>query len=250
MPYVVTSPSRRGHRRAGRTDHHLAGLQPVGRLQPLRRAGRRLPQPRGQLRPPLQRRDRGQRLPHGGDPDRRARRADRHRRCPTSPTSTSHTRPDALDGARGYVSMGHDEYWTTAMREAVLDARDAGTNLAFLGANTMYWRVRLETGRPARRGWWSATAHDAHLDPLYAQGSPDATAPFRDATGPAARARPARHAVRVLPGRHRLRRSPAPAGGGSAAPGVRRGDHVAGLVGPEADRVYPDAPAARGRCRS
>ena len=32
-----------------------------------------------------------------------------------------HTMPDALDGARGLVSMGHDEYWTTTMREAVID---------------------------------------------------------------------------------------------------------------------------------
>ncbi len=27
-----------------------------------------------------------------------------------------HARPHLLDGARGYVSMGHDEYWTTQMR--------------------------------------------------------------------------------------------------------------------------------------
>ena len=49
-----------------------------------------------------------------------------------------------LAGARGYVSMGHDEYWTPTMRDTVQTARDAGTNLAFLGANAMYWRVRLE----------------------------------------------------------------------------------------------------------
>ena len=53
--------------------------------------------------------------------------------------------PGVLVGARGYVSMGHDEYWTPAMRKAVERARDGGTNLAFLGANTMYWRD------PARR---------------------------------------------------------------------------------------------------
>ena len=87
--------------------------------------------------------------------------------------------PDVLAGARGYVSMGHDEYWTPAMREAVERARDGGTNLAFLGANTMYWRIRLDepTGPgpaadrlPARRA----------LDPLREQRPAEATSRFRD----------------------------------------------------------------------
>jgi hypothetical protein len=69
-------------------------------------------------------------------------------------------RPDALLGARGYVSMGHDEYWTPAMRRQVQAARDSGTNLAFLGANTMYWRVRLE-GRSTMVGY----RDDAWRDP-------------------------------------------------------------------------------------
>ena len=59
---------------------------------------------------------------------------------------------DDLAGARGYVSVGHDEYWTPGMRQMVLRARASGTNLAFLGANTMYWRVRLNAGEPAAIG--------------------------------------------------------------------------------------------------
>lgn len=150
-----------------------------------------------------------------------------------------HTREDALAGARGYVSMGHDEYWTTSMREAVLDARDAGTNLAFLGANTMYWRVRLEpsaTG-PARRvvGY----RHDAHLDPLYAQGSPDASAMFREAPVP----RPEHDLLGMQYECFPVDTDyviASPRWWGFRGTGVRRGDHVSGLVGPEADRVYPD----------
>ena len=69
-----------------------------------------------------------------------------------------HTRPGCWQGAHGYVSMGHDEYWTTSMRTAVERARDAGTNLAILGANTMYWRVRLEDTGTGRRAGWSGTA--------------------------------------------------------------------------------------------
>ncbi|MFG1689207.1 N,N-dimethylformamidase beta subunit family domain-containing protein [Nonomuraea sp. NPDC049269] len=52
-------------------------------------------------------------------------------------------RPGVLDGARAVVSLGHDEYWSPGMRAAVTRARDAGTNLAFLGANAVYWRIGL-----------------------------------------------------------------------------------------------------------
>lgn len=45
---------------------------------------------------------------------------------------------------RGWLSMGHDEYWSGEMRDHVEAARDAGMNLAFFSANTAYWQVRLE----------------------------------------------------------------------------------------------------------
>ncbi|MEV4070517.1 N,N-dimethylformamidase beta subunit family domain-containing protein [Nonomuraea fuscirosea] len=52
--------------------------------------------------------------------------------------------PGALDGARAVVSLGHDEYWSPAMRQVVTRARDRGTNLAFLGANAVYWRIAVD----------------------------------------------------------------------------------------------------------
>ncbi|GAA2850157.1 N,N-dimethylformamidase beta subunit family domain-containing protein [Nonomuraea rubra] len=51
--------------------------------------------------------------------------------------------PGALDGARAVISLGHDEYWSPGMRRAVTTARDRGTNLAFLGANAVYWRIAM-----------------------------------------------------------------------------------------------------------
>lgn len=54
-----------------------------------------------------------------------------------------HTDPHILDGASAVVSMGHDEYWSPAMRAAVTAARDNGTNLAFLGANAIFRRIRF-----------------------------------------------------------------------------------------------------------
>ena len=41
-------------------------------------------------------------------------------------------------GASALVSLGHDEYWAPPERANVTAARDAGMNVAFLGANAMF----------------------------------------------------------------------------------------------------------------
>lgn len=45
---------------------------------------------------------------------------------------------------KAFLSVGHDEYWSWAMRDHVEQARDAGVNLGFFSANTSYWQVRFE----------------------------------------------------------------------------------------------------------
>jgi hypothetical protein len=45
------------------------------------------------------------------------------------------------------MTAGHDEYWTTTMRDAFEQAKAAGVNLAFMGANTGYWQMRYEDDR-------------------------------------------------------------------------------------------------------
>jgi hypothetical protein len=40
--------------------------------------------------------------------------------------------------------MGHDEYWSTPMRNAAAFANATGVNLAFLGANACYRQIRLQ----------------------------------------------------------------------------------------------------------
>lgn len=63
-------------------------------------------------------------------------------------TSTDlHADPHALDGARAVLSLGHDEYWSPAMRRVVTAARDRGVNVAFLGANAIYRKIRFEASR-------------------------------------------------------------------------------------------------------
>ncbi|MFL5964294.1 MAG: N,N-dimethylformamidase beta subunit family domain-containing protein [Gaiellaceae bacterium] len=56
----------------------------------------------------------------------------------------TNSHPRSLLHHRLDVVAGHDEYWTKAMRDSWGAARDAGVNLAFMGANAAYWQVRLQ----------------------------------------------------------------------------------------------------------
>ena len=64
----------------------------------------------------------------------------------------THEQPIAGGAApphRVFLSVGHDEYWSSAMRAHVEAARDRGVHLAFLGADACYWQIRFE---PNARG--------------------------------------------------------------------------------------------------
>ena len=45
---------------------------------------------------------------------------------------------------KGFLSVGHDEYWSWEMRQNVTAALAANVNLGFLGANCCYWQIRFE----------------------------------------------------------------------------------------------------------
>jgi len=53
-------------------------------------------------------------------------------------------RTPALTNHKGFLSVGHDEYWSLAMRNNVQNAINSGVNVAFFSANTMYWQIRFE----------------------------------------------------------------------------------------------------------
>lgn len=55
-------------------------------------------------------------------------------------------RPSLLLNHAALVSGGHSEYWTRRMYDGVEAARNHGVNLAFLGANNVYWQMRLASG--------------------------------------------------------------------------------------------------------
>jgi hypothetical protein len=52
--------------------------------------------------------------------------------------------PRSLLQHRLVMTAGHDEYWTTRIRDAFEQARDQGVNLAFMGANVGFWQMRYE----------------------------------------------------------------------------------------------------------
>src|SRR5215467_12896046 len=87
--------------------------------------------------------------------------------------------PRLLDGAAALFTAGHDEYWTPQERAHVTAARDAGTNLAFLGANAMFRRIRLEPTRlgPNRLVVCYKTSY--RQDPLYGKDNALVTNDFR-----------------------------------------------------------------------
>jgi len=55
-----------------------------------------------------------------------------------------HSRLPRLMKPRVFMTQGHDEYWSWAMRDHVMAWRDEGVHLAFLGSNTAYWQIRYE----------------------------------------------------------------------------------------------------------
>src|SRR5260370_22140219 len=50
----------------------------------------------------------------------------------------THADPKGLLRAKGFLSVGHDEYWSGEMFENVRRAIDAGVHVAFLSRNSVY----------------------------------------------------------------------------------------------------------------
>jgi hypothetical protein len=97
-----------------------------------------------------------------------------------------HEEPDQLLAHRAYIDLGHDEYWTKEMRDGLENARDHGIGLAFLGANTGYWQVRLEPDSQQQKDRTivcyrvSSYQHTLKLDPFYNKDNSRLTAKWAD----------------------------------------------------------------------
>lgn len=155
-----------------------------------------------------------------------------------------HRDPAVLDGAAALISLGHDEYWTPEQRRHVTRARDAGTNLAFLGANACFRRIRLEQGPTGPQRTVVCFKSDYRRDPEYPHAPAQVTTDFRAApaadpesslTGVLYEGYPTDAPYVVHSSGHWL----------FEGTRVRQGESFAHLVGVEYDRVTPEAPTPR-----
>jgi hypothetical protein len=145
--------------------------------------------------------------------------------------------PGLVKRHRGLVSLGHDEYYSSAMRAALVDGRDAGVNLAFLGANALYRRIRLEAswdGRPRRLEVNYRTMKDpaAAKDPKAATVQwrlPPLNAPEAAVVGIQYACSPVSADLRIVD----------PSAWVFAGTGVTAGTTLPNVVANEYDRVFP-----------
>ncbi|MGH2719452.1 MAG: N,N-dimethylformamidase beta subunit family domain-containing protein, partial [Actinomycetota bacterium] len=141
-----------------------------------------------------------------------------------------------LAGRSGVITLGHDEYWSAAMRTAVTTAEGHGVNLAFLGANAMYQQVRFQPSAlgPDRQviDYKSAAA-----DPVAATNPSGTTVPWRDPPVNEPESSVIGELFECNPA------TPAPALVVDASnwlfadTGIRNGDTFPNLIGPYYDRV-------------
>src|SRR5262252_3400778 len=152
--------------------------------------------------------------------------------------------PSLLHGASALFSLGHDEYWTPPERTHVTAARDAGMNIAFLGANAMFRRTRLASTRLGERRLVICYKTSYLQDPMYGRRNEVVTSDWREPPDPDPESsltatlyesNPADAAyVVVRPDSWLLRGT-----------GARPGTSFRGLVGIEYDRVNPGWPVQR-----
>ncbi|MGH2508400.1 MAG: N,N-dimethylformamidase beta subunit family domain-containing protein [Ktedonobacteraceae bacterium] len=151
-------------------------------------------------------------------------------------------RPATLLQHRLFLIAGHDEYWSTAMRDNVTTARNNGVSLAFFGGNDVYWHVRLQNSPLGadrevvcyKIGYY---AHDPAVDPLAASHPSEATVLWR-----AAPLRQPENALmgemyidHVAPSSLVLTNAAQPLFGDTS---LHAGSQVAGVVGGEYDHIY------------
>jgi hypothetical protein len=152
--------------------------------------------------------------------------------------------PGLLDGASALFSLGHDEYWSPSERAHVTAARDAGVNVAFLGANAMFRRTRLAGTKLGARRLVICYKTSYLRDPMYGKDNALVTSDWREPPNPD----PESSLTGTL-----YESNPTSADYVVASPdawlfrgtGVREGTRFPGLVGIEYDRVNPDSPVER-----
>jgi hypothetical protein len=141
--------------------------------------------------------------------------------------------PGSLLRHRAVLVAGHDEYWTSGIREAFDAALAEGTNLAFMGSNDGYWRIKYADDRRTIFGYKSL------YDPVQALA--DKTAMFREIGSPECMLMGVLHQFLVVQP-DALDYAVTDAGAADAwlaGTGFAPGDTITGVVGREHDVINP-----------
>ncbi len=155
----------------------------------------------------------------------------------------THVRAPSLHQCKAWLSIGHDEYWSHEMRNHVQAARDNGVHLAFFGANSAYWQIRLEPSAASGTDNRVMVCHKkAKADPCFAHNRSRATDKWRSE----AVNQPEAALIGVM-----YAGDPVDAGIVVAAPdhwafaatGLRAADTLAGLLGYEVDSLHTTSPS-------
>jgi hypothetical protein len=153
-----------------------------------------------------------------------------------------HAAPESLQRHRGFLSVGHDEYWTGRMFDAMENARDSGVNLGFFGANMGYWQIRLE---PAASGQPDRTVvcykYASLQDPAYHSDPGSTTYLWRETQNPPIN-RPEAALIGVMYDYNSVDLDMVMSDCSSwicNGTGLQNGDVLRGMLGYEVDRVDP-----------
>ncbi len=150
----------------------------------------------------------------------------------------THFNPDRISEAKAFISPGHDEYWTDENFRAVELARENGVHLAFFGANTAFWQIRLVNDTALDDGLVMDIYKDASIDPepMFT----NKTVTFRSL------GRPEQSLVGVQYVTYATRRADADFIVNNADhwiyqdTGLADNDRIVGIVGIEVDRIFTD----------
>jgi TAT (twin-arginine translocation) pathway signal sequence len=155
-----------------------------------------------------------------------------------------HANPFRVLSHNNFLSIGHDEYWSWQMRNYVELARNYGVNLSFFSANTCYWQIRLEPS--AISGGQNRTMvcyKDAALDPYAAQPAKQFLTTVQWRQAPVNR--PENSLIGVMYDFYPVQEDIVITNSSHwvfEKTGLTNGSRLPGLLGYEADRIFPNGP--------
>ena len=150
-----------------------------------------------------------------------------------------HANPQKAAEHKAVISLGHDEYYSTPMRHGLEAAHDAGVNLAFIGANACFRKIRMEpnaAGEDRLQVNYRSTS-----DPITATDPSEATVSWRQSPsndpessliGNLYESNPVEGDLRITNAENWV----------FEGSGLHDGDVLPGLIGNEYDRVQPEKP--------